>query len=91
MWFDEAVIYQIYPLGLCGAPLVNNGGECEEEAGNHRILRILDWIDHIKSMGTSCVLFFSRKASITPHENIVLKAPPSNTIPVFINQDSPYF
>ncbi|MFR8474855.1 MAG: alpha-amylase family glycosyl hydrolase [Lachnospira sp.] len=56
MWFDEAVIYQIYPLGLCGAPLVNNG-ECEEEAGNHRILRILDWIDHIKSMGTSCVLF----------------------------------
>ena len=31
MWFDEAVIYQIYPLGLCGAPLVNNG-ECEEEA-----------------------------------------------------------
>ena len=57
MWFDEAVIYQIYPLGLCGAPLVNNGGECEEEDGNHRILRILDWIDHIKSMGTSCVLF----------------------------------
>ena len=36
--------------------MVNNG-ECEEEAGNHRILRILDWIDHIKSMGTSCVLF----------------------------------
>ena len=50
-------MYQIYPLGLCGAPLVNNGGECEEEAGNHRILRILDWIDHIKSMGMSCVLF----------------------------------
>ena len=48
MWFDEAVIYQIYPLGLCGAPLVNNSGECEEEAGNHRILRILDWIDHIQ-------------------------------------------
>lgn len=20
MWFDEAVVYQIYPLGLCGAP-----------------------------------------------------------------------
>ena len=56
-WWKSAVIYQIYPLGLCGAPLVNNGGECEEEAGNHRILRILDWIDHIKSMGTSCVLF----------------------------------
>ena len=20
MWFDESVVYQIYPLGLCGAP-----------------------------------------------------------------------
>ena len=25
MWFDEAVIYQIYPLGLCGAPVENDG------------------------------------------------------------------
>ena len=25
MWYDEAVIYQIYPLGLCGAPLQNDG------------------------------------------------------------------
>lgn len=25
MWFDEAVIYQIYPLGLCGAPKENDG------------------------------------------------------------------
>ena len=41
MWFDEAVIYQIYPLGLCGAPEVNDG------VREHRILRVLDWIDHI--------------------------------------------
>lgn len=25
MWFDEAVIYQIYPLGLCGAPKETTG------------------------------------------------------------------
>ena len=25
MWFDEAVLYQIYPLGLCGAPEYNDG------------------------------------------------------------------
>ena len=25
MWYDEAVVYQIYPLGLCGAPLQNDG------------------------------------------------------------------
>ena len=24
MWYDEAVVYQIYPLGLCGAPLQND-------------------------------------------------------------------
>ena len=43
MWFDNAVIYQIYPLGLCGAPRENDG------VREHRILRVLDWIDHIKA------------------------------------------
>ena len=27
MWFDDATIYQIYPLGLCGAPLQNDGSD----------------------------------------------------------------
>lgn len=51
MWFDEAVIYQIYPLGMCGAPLQNDAVE------EHRILRTIDWIEHIKSLGATCVLF----------------------------------
>ena len=38
MWYHEAVIYQIYPLGLCGAPAENDGVE------SHRILRVLDWV-----------------------------------------------
>ncbi len=50
MWFDEAVIYQIYPLGLCGAP-VENAGQTEP-----RILRLLDWVDHIKQTGADTVL-----------------------------------
>ena len=50
MWFDEAVIYQIYPLGLCGALK-------EEEEGSHKVLRIMDWISHIKNTGATCVLF----------------------------------
>ena len=25
MWFEEAVFYQIYPLGFCGAPYENDG------------------------------------------------------------------
>ena len=51
MWYEEAVVYQIYPLGLCGAPLTNDG-VCES-----RILRILDWVEHIKKLGATCVLF----------------------------------
>lgn len=51
MWYDEAVVYQIYPLGLCGAPQVNDG------VTEHRILRVLDWIGHIKKLGATCVLF----------------------------------
>lgn len=51
MWYDEAVIYQIYPLGLCGAPYENDGVE------KPRILRILDWVDHIRDLGATAVLF----------------------------------
>ncbi len=51
MWFDEAVIYQIYPLGLCGAPRQN----CGEES--HNILKVLDWVEHIRSLGVTTVLF----------------------------------
>ena len=50
MWFDEGIVYQIYPLGLCGAPLQNDG-RCQ-----HRILKILDWVEHIKKLGATCVL-----------------------------------
>ena len=50
MWFDEAVIYQIYPLGLCGAPAENDGVTVP------RLRRLLDWVDHIKALGASAVL-----------------------------------
>lgn len=51
MWFDEAVVYQIYPLGLCGAPEGNDG------VPQSRIMRILDWVEHIKKLGADTVLF----------------------------------
>ena len=51
MWFDQAVVYQIYPLGLCGAPAENDGVQA------HRILRVLDWVEHIKALGADTVLF----------------------------------
>lgn len=50
MWFDDAVIYQIYPLGLCGAPEENDAVQ------SHRLLRLLDWAEHIRRLGADAVL-----------------------------------
>ncbi len=50
MWLQNAVLYQIYPLGFCGAPLENHG----ETAS--RLSKIEDWIDHICSLGVTAVL-----------------------------------
>ena len=50
MWFEQAVVYQIYPLGLCGAPAENDGHL------EHRILRLLDWAEHIRALGADTVL-----------------------------------
>ena len=50
MWFDKAVVYQIYPLGLCGAPAENDNVQA------HRILRLADWATHIGRLGADTVL-----------------------------------
>ena len=52
MWWEDAVVYQIYPLGLCGAPAQNSGGEARP-----RIRQLLGWVQHIKSLGNGAVLF----------------------------------
>ena len=51
-WFETSVFYQIYPLGLCGAPYENDG------VLEHRLLKLIDdgWVDHIKRLGVGCVI-----------------------------------
>ena len=51
MWAYESVFYQIYPLGFCGAPFENDG------ILQHRILKVLDWIPHMKRLGINAVYF----------------------------------
>ena len=51
MWAEESVFYQIYPLGFCGAPFENDGVQ------ESRILKVLDWIPHLKKLGVGAVLF----------------------------------
>lgn len=45
-WYDEAVFYHIYPLGLSGAPHENDYGEPV-----HRLNELFPWIEHIKRLG----------------------------------------
>ena len=49
-WYDEAVFYHIYPLGLTGAPKQNSYG-----APEHRLNTLLPWISHIKSIGCNAL------------------------------------
>ena len=49
-WYDEAVFYHIYPLGLTGAPKHNSYGEPV-----HRLNTILPWISHIKAIGCNAI------------------------------------
>ena len=51
MWAYESTFYQIYPLGFCGAPFENDGNL------EHRILKVLDWIPHIKKLGSTAIYF----------------------------------
>lgn len=51
MWAFESVFYQIYPLGFVGAPFENDGVQ------RHGILKVTDWIPHIKELGCNAVYF----------------------------------
>ncbi|MEE1305255.1 MAG: alpha-amylase family glycosyl hydrolase [Agathobacter sp.] len=49
-WYDEAVFYHIYPLGLTGAPKQN-----AYEEPVHRLNTLLPWIEHIKGIGCNAI------------------------------------
>lgn len=51
MWFYNEVFYQIYTLGFCGAPAVNDGMLCS------RIKHVEDFIPHLKRLNIGAVYF----------------------------------
>lgn len=51
MWFENCVMYQIYPIGFCGAPLTNDGIVVS------RILKVLEFIPHLVSLHVDAVYF----------------------------------
>lgn len=49
-WYNEAIFYHIYPLGLTGSPKENDYG-----TPVHRLNTLLPWIDHIREIGCTAL------------------------------------
>lgn len=49
-WYDEAIFYHIYPLGLTGAPKQNS-----YEISEHRLNNLIPWISHLKEIGITAL------------------------------------
>lgn len=49
-WYDEAIFYHIYPLGLAGAPKENHYDGVE-----HRLKGLMPWIGHIREIGCNAL------------------------------------
>ena len=49
-WYDEAVFYHIYPLGLTGAPMHNDYGTPQP-----RLRTLFPWIDHMAELGCNAL------------------------------------
>lgn len=49
-WYDEAVFYHIYPLGMLGAPKENPYGEPV-----HRLPGLIPWIGHLQKIGVNAL------------------------------------
>lgn len=50
-YINESVIYNIYPLGFCGAPRENDG------VLSYRLDKIYDCIEHFKKMNANVIVF----------------------------------
>lgn len=48
-WYDSAVFYHIYPLGLCGCEHENNGKETSHFG------KLTEWAEHAKKIGCNAI------------------------------------
>ncbi len=49
-WYDDAVFYHIYPIGLTGAPRRQEGTEVV-----HRLSQLTPWLSHIAAIGCTAI------------------------------------
>jgi glycosidase len=50
-WFNEAIFYHLYPLGLCGAPLHNDFSAVSQP----RLGQVFAWLEHARDLGASAI------------------------------------
>lgn len=53
-WYEQAVFYHIYPLGLLGAPRERLADDAPLPAASG-LIKLMDWIPHMKSLGVSAL------------------------------------
>ena len=51
-WYDDTIIYHIYPLGFCGASKFNDNGDVI-----YSLDKIYDWIDSFKELNVGAIYF----------------------------------
>lgn len=49
-WYEDAVFYHMYPIGMTGAPRENKGGEVV-----HRFKELDKWLPHIVDLGCTAI------------------------------------
>lgn len=54
-WLTKGAVYHIYPLGFCGCERYRR--EFDGKHQPHRIRKVLEWVQHIKTMNVSAVYF----------------------------------
>ncbi|WP_236795091.1 alpha-amylase family protein [Amycolatopsis sp. GM8] len=50
-WAEHAIFWQVYPLGFTGAPRA-----LSDAPGDHRLRRLVDWLDYAVELGCSALL-----------------------------------
>ncbi len=54
-WIEQTNVYHIYPLGFCGCEKFRS--EFSETGEKGRILKVIEWIPHLKKMNFNAVYF----------------------------------
>ncbi|WP_029135239.1 alpha-amylase family protein [Nakamurella lactea] len=55
-WVDDAIFWQLYPLGFVGAEIRPDRPVPADQRPTHRLPRIVDWLDYAVELGASGLL-----------------------------------